>query len=140
MKKLLPIGTPVFYVNRGWGKISNHNNFGIYKLEVTFTLSTEDNKECYISFTPDGKFLEDDMYPALSLTEYSLESGGFTPISKYWDTPRIGDWGFFWDYTSNNSAFFAQLKDIDSNNKFHSPTTKWNNFSIDIPEHIKQQM
>jgi hypothetical protein len=137
--KMIPIGTPVFYLNCGWGKISNHNSFGIYKLEVTFTLSTEIIKKSCISFTPDGKLLEDDIYPALSLTEYSLESGGFTPISKYWDS-IIDKWGYFWDYTHHNTAIFAQLKDIDSDNKFYTSSAKWDNFSIDIPEHIKKLM
>lgn len=137
--KMLPIGTKVFYFKLGWGIVSELYPNAVYSMLVKFHKSEED-KDIYVSYTQSGCELVQDKFPVLSLTEYSLESGGFTPISKYWDIPRIGDWGYFWDFTYYNTAIFAQLKDIDSDNKFHSSSAKWDNFSIDIPEHIKKLM
>ena len=99
----------------GWGEVIYHNDFGDFELDVSFILEDGGDLGLYESFTYDGKVVHDDNFPLLSLTEYSLETGGFTPISKYWDS-IIDKWGYFWDYTHHNTAIFEQLKDI----KYHA--------------------
>lgn len=82
--------------------------------------------------------LEDDTHPLLSLTEYSLESGGLTPISEYWNTPRVGDWGFFWE-NDTSLIVFGQLTYIGPNG-YLTKNVEWKNFSHEVPPHVQKQM
>lgn len=133
-EKFLPVSTMVFDAQLGWGKVVGHSESTNYPLKIKF-----DNGDIEL-YAFDGKVSLDYKVPVLSLTEYTLENGGFTPISEYWNRPQIGDWGYFWDYTHTNTSIFTQLKDIDSDNKFHTSTAKWDNFSHEIPPYIKKQM
>ena len=136
-KKMLPVGTKVFDVQLGWGKVVGHSESTNCPLKIKFD-------DGYIElYAFDGKVSLDDKVPVLSLTEYSLETGGFTPISEYWNKPQIGGWGYFWDNYGNHGIYFGKLIDIDDKKEepyaSHNGVS-WNNFSHDIPEHIKQQM
>lgn len=80
-EKFLPVSTMVFDVQLGWGKVVGHSESTKYPLKIMFYSG-------YIElYAFDGKFSLDDKVPVLSLTEYTLEKGGFTPISEYWNTP-----------------------------------------------------
>lgn len=132
-ERLLPVGTKVFDIRFGWGEVKEY-------ISGEFPITAKMNGTYYY-YTKDGYgYSATNRVPILSLTEYTLEKGGFTPISDYWSKPKIGDWGYFWDYTYTNTAIFTQLKDIDSDNKFHTSTAKWDNFSHEIPSYIKKQM
>jgi hypothetical protein len=87
--KTLPIGTKVFDIHFGWGEVTNISDIHQYPLTVKF----EGSREVY---TQEGLYRRTDKFPTLSLTEYTLETGGFTPITEY-GKPKVGDKGYFWD-------------------------------------------
>lgn len=135
-ERLLPVGTRVFDVQFGFGKVKENDTLAFYPLDVEF----DENAERY---TRDGELFLNDKVPVLSLTEYPLENGGFTPISEYFNNPKVEDWGYFWDDSVFHGIFFARLIGIDQGEE--SPYRAgggecWRNFSHDIPDHIKKQM
>lgn len=134
-ERLLPVGTRVFDVRYGWGQVDDSQKDVSYPLRIEF-----DNQE-YEHYTLEGMYLDYDKKPLLSLTEYTLENGGFTPISEYWTKPKIGDWGYFWDI-KYEGIHFSQLKQIQEGRKpyLSASGTTWMNFSEEIPQHIKKQM
>jgi hypothetical protein len=78
--KTLPIGTKVYHVFLGEGEV-------VESLKQDF----------YVKFKEKGKqYYNHSSVGLLSLTEYTLEKGGFTPITEY-GKPRAGDFGYFWD-------------------------------------------
>lgn len=133
-EKILPVGTKVFDVRYGWGKVDDCQKYISYPLRIEFA-----NEE-YEYYTLEGMYLDYDKAPLLSLTEYTLEKGGFTPISEYWNKPKVGDWGYFWDRESDNVAVFGRLVNIETRNFGVENSGRWHNFSHEIPDHIKKQM
>lgn len=131
-ERLLPVGTKVFDVRYGWGQVDDSQKDASYALRIEF-----DNQE-YEHYTLEGMYLDYDKTPLLSLTEYTLENGGFTPISEYWTKPKVGDWGYFWDKEDGQVAF-GRLTIITST-FFHTIHGAYQFFSQEIPEHIKKQM
>jgi len=142
-EKLLPVGTRVFDVRYGWGEIQM-----VYTGDTFLLLTWFYDYEISTSYTLDGKVLKENLTPItpmLSLTEYTLENGGFTPISDYWNKPKVGDWGYFWDFEKEGSTqhiILGKLLEIkDATHPYVSCSGLcWRSFSHDIPEHIKQQM
>lgn len=129
-EKFLPVSTMVFDVQLGWGKVVGHSESTNYPLKIKF-----DNGDIEL-YAFDGKVSLDDKVPVLSLTEYTLETGGFTPISEYWIVPKVGDCGYFWN-DENSVMEFGKLVLIDE--FYHTLHNRYKNFSLDIPVHIKQQ-
>jgi hypothetical protein len=128
-ENLLPVATRVFDIRFGWGEIMDSD-----RCKVEF-------KSTIVFYDKNGKYNTTDINPTLSLTEYSLENGGFTPLSDY-NKPKVGDWGFFWD-EENDKFVFAELIAID---KEHTYPYKYGNgvfcekFSKEIPEFIKEKL
>jgi hypothetical protein len=96
MKKL-PIGTKVFDIHFGWGDVINISDTSEYPVAVKFEGSMQ-------VYTQEGLYRTTDKFRTLSLTEYTLETGGFTPISEY-RKPKVGDWGYFWSYKSQPPGY-----------------------------------
>lgn len=134
-KKILPVGTKVFDVRYGWGEIQS-----VYTCDTFPLLTWFHDYEIGTSYTLDGKVLKENLTPMLSLTEYTLEKGGFTPISEYWNKPKVGDWGYFLDRESADVALFGRLTGIETRYFAVENAGRWHNFSHDIPDHIKKQM
>ena len=91
--KKIPIGTRVFDITKGWGEVVEYKNPCVaYESNMVVKF----NGGGIYTYTLKGKYNSLDETPLLSLTEYSLETGGFTPITDF-DKPEIGDFGYFWD-------------------------------------------
>lgn len=136
-KKMLPVGTKVFDVLFGHGEVADTLFYDerTSRIRVVFK-DFED-----MTYNQDGKCSDHHKNPTLSLTEYTLEKGGFTPISEYWTKPKKGDWGYFWDFESEG-VHFSQLKQIQEGDRLYMSGNghTWINFSHDMPEYIKQKM
>lgn len=141
-KKMLPIGTKVFDILFGHGEIADT----IFYDERTSRISVVFKVGEKYAYNQDGKYSDHHKNPTLSLTEYTLETGGFTPISEYWTKPKVGDWGYFWDNKDEKGpsvVVFGKLIEISECNDYPyrcAISSCWNNFSHEIPKYIKQQM
>jgi hypothetical protein len=103
MKKL-KIGTKVFDVRYGWGKIIETYFGENYPYIVHFI-----NYPKFV-YSIDGKFNINENCPTLSLTEYSLEKGGFTPIDT--ESPlQVGEMAYFWN--ENPYSLYLVLSSFD---------------------------
>jgi hypothetical protein len=134
-EQLLPVGTKVFDIQYGWGEIKKIEDMD-YCYNVLF------DKDVSNCFTKLGKFAEYDINPTLSLTEYTLENGGFTPLSDY-NKPKLGDIGYFWDDNDVEIAgrvIYSKITKINKSYFFDSQMIGWGNFSKEIPEWFKNKM
>ena len=134
-EEFLPEGTRVFDIRFGWGKVTGHHSFEYkYPIRVDFDFA-------YRNYTADGFYIDTDKKNMLSLTEYTLENGGFTPISEYWNKSKVGEWGYFWDIKCEG-IHFSQLKQIQEGREpyLSASGTTWMNFSEEMPQYIKEQM
>lgn len=135
-EKLLPVGTRVYSILESeWGVVKEHKT-GLYPILIRF----ESGKE--VHYTKEGKVSAGFENPNLSLTEYNFETGGFTPISEYWTKPRVGDWGYFWDYEDINVVFYSQIIKLDDSEYCYNASNGdyFKYFSHEIPPYIKKQM
>lgn len=136
-ERLLPVGTKVFDVRYGWGEVVNNEDYAHFRICVKFDGETA-------TYNIDGVNYSTHKYPLLSLTEYTLEKGGFTPISEYWTKPKVGDWGYFWNNEDCSSLDFGKLLKIQTKGDalpyYSSCGAYFRHFSHDIPDHIKKQM
>jgi hypothetical protein len=99
MKKL-KIGTKVFDIRFGWGEVSTYQENTFYVIFGQVLQSYEYN----------GKWSVYDINPTLSLTEYSLEKGGFTPIDT--EPPlQVGEMAYFWN--ENPYSLYLVLSSFD---------------------------
>jgi hypothetical protein len=126
MKKL-PIGTKVFDINHGWGEITGespeHYSVHWHHISDFFRKSNGTLKGSEIKF------------PALSLTEYTLENGGFTPITEY-GKPKVGDRGYFWD-DFKSCIFYGKITKIQNTHPMPFKINDYEyfmNFSHEIPQ------
>jgi hypothetical protein len=101
MKKL-EIGTKVFDVRFGWGEVSRYQ-------ENTFCVMFG---QVLQSYEYNGKWSVYDINPTLSLTEYSLEKGGFTPIDT--EPPlQVGELAFFY-FHNGTHLHYSAIADINN--------------------------
>jgi hypothetical protein len=118
--KTLPIGTKVYHVFLGEGEV-------VESLKQDF----------YVKFNEKGKqYYNHSSVGLLSLTEYTLEKGGFTPITEYYTKPKVGDFGYFWDF-KNDSLMYGLLTHINESHTYPYTINKGGNFrcfSHEIPE------
>lgn len=138
MKKenLPPVGTKVYHFEHGWGTIDNIDKLNPnYPLDIKFE-GIDD------SFTEDGRDSTADNIPTLSLTEYDLINGGFTPISE-WNKPKVGDVGYFWDNEKYKNLSYSVLCEINQS-KTCSYTSftgaEFKNFSPEVPDWYKAKI
>ncbi len=124
--KHLEIGTKVFDIRFGWGEITSVDIELIYLYEVSF----EKIKNRY---NLEGKYLEDDFNATLSLTEYDLINGGFTPLSDY-NKPQKFDVGYFWDHEGDHEIAYSQIIEIKDGKYINSGFFEWTHFSKEVPE------
>jgi hypothetical protein len=126
--ELLKIGTKVFDIRFGWGEVIevNKENYA-YKVEI------KDGLEIIGWYTADGKCYVNDLKPMLSLTEYDLINGGFTPLSDY-NKPQKFDVGYFWIDESHHELTYSQLIDIREDKFINSGFAEWTHFSKEVPE------
>jgi hypothetical protein len=125
----LPIGTKVFDICFGWGEIYEYKKFR--KNDFALFVDFNKNKE---SYTINGKYRLSDFNPTLSLTEYDLINGGFTPLSDY-GKPEKFDVGYFWDYEeSGHELFYSQILKIEESEYITSSFRTFKNFSKEVPE------
>jgi hypothetical protein len=101
MKKL-KVGTKVFDIRFGWGEVSRY----------------QENTFCVIfgqvlqSYEYNGKWSVYDINPTLSLTEYSLEKGGFTPIDA--EPPlQVGEMAYFY-FHNGTHLHYSAIADINN--------------------------
>lgn len=136
-KKILPVGTKVFDALFGHGEVAETLFYDERTSRIRVLFKDGEEK----AYNQDGKYSSHHKNPTLSLTEYTLEKGGFTPISEYWIRPKIGDWGYFWD-REDTSLTFDELSYISNLGSFVGKLSlSWFRFfSHEIPEHIKQKM
>jgi hypothetical protein len=94
------------------------------------------------TYTLNGEHSVGDLSPLLSLTEYSLENGGFTALSE-WGKPKVGDLGYFWNYETKAFVFYSKLIGIDSSSTYKytmADSTGWTYFSKEVPEWFLDKM
>lgn len=135
-ERLLPVGTRVFDVFFGWGVIEEYIHS---VLDCPIVVQFDVYKKKYTLL---GYRYAHYLSQSLSLTEYTLEKGGFTPISDYWTKPKVGDWGYFWDNEDTGFVYYSQLTIIsEMEYPYELPNgAAYKYFSHEIPEHIKEQM
>lgn len=133
--KLLPIGTKVFDVRYGWGEVIETNSERYYPIKVSF------NNNIGLSYTENGYYESTHNNPILSLTEYNLKDGGFTPITEFDpDAPKVGDVGYFWNSEKQLTISYSKIIEI-SNGCFINPNyTQWENFSKEVPQWFIEKM
>ena len=135
--ELLKIGTKVFDIRFGWGDIADNNYSVEHPYKVNYKLH---RRSCY---TFSGKQNEIDINPILSLTEYDLINGGFTPLSDY-NKPKVGDFGYFWDDNMilEPRVIISSITKISKINNYYYDTTDtvYQHFSKEIPEFIKEKI
>ena len=127
MKKL-PIGTRVFDVLYGWGEVIEYKE-GLYTpLTIRFKNGNID------LYTKEGKVTQRSITPILSLTEYNLTEGGFTPITEF-DKPKIGDLGYFWDNDVHNYVLYSTIVHIGRSGIYTAAAgSRWRHFSKEVPQ------
>ena len=131
-KMLLPIGTKVFDIRYGWGIVNSHRD-SEYHILVKFYNDI-------ISYTNDGKHYTTENASLLSLTEYSLENGGFTPITA-WNKPKVGDIGYFWNSEKQLTISYSKIIEISNGYFYTNPNfTQWENFSKEVPQWFIEKM
>ncbi len=133
-EQLLPIGTKVFDIRFGWGKIKIASE----KRDFSYYVEFENRGDPY---DIKGRYLKSHAKPLLSLTEYTLENGGFTPLSDY-NKPKVGDFGYFWDnyMEDQKKLIFSVIKCIADGFYYDANVTNWQNFSKEIPDWFKNKM
>ena len=136
-ENLLPLGTKVFDIRFGWGEIMDYTTEEKYPYKVIFP-NVED---IIFTYNIAGKPIDYYINPTLSLTEYDLINGGFTPLSDY-NKPKVGDFGYFWDDVNEGSCYllFSFTTDIKGDFFYDSKDHEWENFSKEIPEWFKNKM
>jgi hypothetical protein len=137
-EQLLQIGTKVFDIRFGWGEIEDYTTEEKYPYKVIFS-NVED---VVFTYNIAGKPIDYYVNPTLSLTEYDLVNGGFTPLSDY-NKPKVGDFGYFWDDNDVESAqriVYSKIIKINKYDYFDSAEINWQNFSKEIPEWFLKKM
>lgn len=134
-QSLPPVGTKVFDFQYGWGFITTIEPLDLCPIDVIF------EKKIGQSYTASGK-LENGIIPTLSLTEYDLINGGFTPISE-WNKPKVGDVGYFWDnkkYTHLSYSVLCGMNQYDGNPYTSLTGAAFKNFSPEVPDWYKAKI
>lgn len=133
---LPPVGTKVYHFEHGWGTIDNIDKLNPnYPLDIKF-------KGIDDSFTEDGRDSTGDNIPTLSLTEYDLINGGFTPISD-WNKPKVGDMGYFWDDENWDNLVYSSLTKVNKSVDFPYESLSgviFKNFSPEVPDWYKKKI
>ena len=107
MKKL-EIGTKVFDVRYGWGEVIRIVKESEYDIIVEY----EDKNGQREEYDKNGKWISGDLVSLLSLTEYSLEKGGFTPIHA--EPPlQVGELAFFY-FHNGTHLHYSAIADINN--------------------------
>lgn len=142
--KLPPVGTPVFDIHYGWGKITSIAEDEFYSI---YTCFENNGSPIGYAYTSKGKS-ENGSVPTLSVTEYDLVNGGFTPVTE-WNMAKIGDTGYFWDegtneYNNSHSPLkYGVLTNINSQSGKQyeaNGVSYWTNFSPEVPEWYLEKM
>ena len=81
-KEIFKVGDKVYHIEYGWGVVK------LINYSFNFPFLVEFNKENIVTFTNDGKGLEDSLNPILSFTEYTLQ--GFTQERPI-ELPDVGE-------------------------------------------------
>lgn len=135
-QNLPPDGTKVYHFEYGWGEIIGIDPMSKnYPLDVRFERIDD-------SYTEDGRDSIDDKHPTLSLTEYDLIKGGFTPISE-WNKPKVGDVGYFWDSPEEDGLFYGVITSLSEDDVFPYEMNGdeiFSDFSPTIPEWYTEKL
>jgi hypothetical protein len=121
-EQIIPNGEKLFHLDYGFIEVSNYKD-GFYYFR---------NNEVHIH--------ENSKY--LSLTEYDLYNGGFTPLSDY-NKPKVGDFGYFWDNEQDRTLLYGQLFNLEEKEGFKYidvDNSPFKFFSKEIPEWFKNKM
>ena len=88
-------GTELFHLNKGKLTVVNDNGS---------TLLLQSNEGYAITMNKDNELL--------SLTPYNLKNGGFTNLSEYDNSPKIGDIGYFWNYNNYPVVRYSKIIEL----------------------------
>jgi len=125
--KKLETGTNVFDVRLGWGIIADNNHSDEYMYRAIFGKTN-------VEYTSKGFDHYDDKKPLLSLTEYSLEKGGFTAIDS--EPPlQKGELAYFWDNGRHNTIL-SVYESYDKGFHYSELGTNYDNASREIPKFL----
>jgi hypothetical protein len=120
--KTLPIGTKVYHVFLGEGEV-----VACYPTEFYVKFKDKESEQHY----------NEENTGLLSLRPYTLEKGGFLPITE-WGKAQIGDWGYFWNDHKTEPIRYGLLSSINKGLYFMNGagvyTLAFTNFSEEIPE------
>ena len=137
--KHLEIGTKVYDIRLGWGEIVEIED-DKYPYKVDFK---DYIVECTEWFTLNGSHNVNDFNATLSLTEYDLVNGGFTPLSDY-NKPKVGDFGYFWDdnMVLEPRVIMSSITKVPNIANFYYDTSDegYKHFSKEIPEFMKEKL
>ena len=85
-------GTELFHLNKGKLTVVNNNGFA---------LLLQSNEGYAITMNKDNELL--------SLTPYNLKNGGFTALSEYDNSPKVGDIGYFFTYSNYPVVRYSKI-------------------------------
>lgn len=138
-ERCLPIGTKVFDIRFGWGKVSEYHRFEsddeYINDPTTYLIATfgEQKNVCYYrngSF-PSNDHNHEHSYESkelLSLTEYNYKDGGFTPLSDF-EFEKVGDCGYFWNEKEYKTHYSMIKEVIKPKGYICINNNHWDNFS-----------
>jgi hypothetical protein len=129
--KELQKGTKVFDVRFGWGEVIRF----IKEMDYPIIVEYKDKNGQLEEYDKKGKWISGDLVSLLSLTEYSLEKGGFTPIDK--EPPlQVGEMAYFWDDENDNQLVYKIVLYIGDDEKVINSmgVKKYENASREIPQ------
>jgi hypothetical protein len=128
MKKL-QIGTKVFDIRFGWGEVIRF----IKEMEYPIIVEYKDKNGQLEEYNEKGKWISGDLVSLLSLTEYSLEKGGFTPIGA--EPPlQVGELAYFWYSKESDSLMYGIIDEIRNDGRFICDCLDWVYASREIPQ------
>jgi hypothetical protein len=118
-------GTEVFHLNKGKLTVVNDNGS---------TLLLQSNEGYAITMSKDNELL--------SLTPYNLKDGGFTPLSEYDNSPKVGDIGYFWNYNNYPVVRYSKIIHLEEvGHKFVDAAGDAHKyFSKELPTFFKEKI
>jgi hypothetical protein len=118
-------GTELFHLNKGKLTVVNDNGS---------TLLFQSNEFYAITMNKDNELL--------SLTPYNLKDGGFTPLSEYDNSPKVGDIGYFWSYSNYPVVRYSKIIHLEEvGNKFVDAAGDAHKyFSKELPQWFKNKI
>jgi hypothetical protein len=118
-------GTDLYHLNKGKLTVVNDNGS---------TLLLQSNEGYAITMNKDNELL--------SLTPYNLKNGGFTALSEYDNSPKVGDIGYFWTYNNYPTIRYSKIIELHviGHKYVDACGDAFKHFSKELPQWFKEKI